>query len=164
MQPFYDIWQFTRERMKPSYQDLNEEQLRWRPHPNAHSIGELLYHCAGAEHYWATRMSDRDPRATSWEEKLDKAVREGFLIDGTSSPFTDEDMSLPLIEQALEFTGLELTPILKEPTDKELTMRLISPLGPEVDGYGGLIRIAQHAGYHTGQIWIYRFDPRFPAA
>ena len=162
MRSFYDIWQFTRDRLKPAYEDLTEEQLTWRPHAQAHNIGELLYHMAGAEHFWAARLSERDPRATEWEAKLDRAVREGFLIEGTSSPFTDEDMKLSLIEQALEFSGLSLRPILENPTEKELEMKLISPLGPEVTGYGGLLRIVQHAGYHTGQIWIYRFDPRFP--
>ena len=162
MRPLLDAWQFTRDRLAPAYQDLNEEQLLWRPHAAAHNIGELLYHMAGAEHYWATRLSERDPRATEWEEKLDRSVREGFLIDGTSSPFGPEDMKMPLIEQALEFTAFELKPILENPTSKELEMKLISPLGPEVTGYGGLLRIVQHAGYHCGQIWIYRMDPRFP--
>ena len=23
-------------------------------------------------------------------------------------------------------------------------------------------RIARHPAYHTGQAWVYRFDPRFP--
>ena len=164
MQPLYDAWKFTRDRLDQAYKDLNEYQLLWRPHAQAHNIGELLYHMAGAEHYWASRMTDRDPRATPLEEKLDKAVREGFLIDGTSSPFTDEEMKLPLIEQALEFSGRALTPILQSPTEAQLEMKLISPLGPEVTGYGGLMRIVQHAGYHTGQIWIYRMDPRFPTA
>jgi uncharacterized damage-inducible protein DinB len=160
--PIFDIWNFTRLRLDPAYRDLTEEQLLWRPHAAAHNIGELVYHMAGCEHYWAARMSDRDPRANAWEEKLDIAVRDGFLIDGTSSPFTPEEMKLPLLEEALEFTGQELTPILQAPTKKQLEMRLISPLGPEVSGYEGFLRIVQHAGYHTGQIWIYRMDPRFP--
>src|SRR4051812_39883754 len=44
MQSLFDTWQFTRDRLKPAYQDLTEEQLLWRPHDQAHSIGELLYH------------------------------------------------------------------------------------------------------------------------
>ena len=162
MNPILDIWQFTRDRLNPAYQDLSEAQLLWRPHPDAHNIGERVYHMAGAEHFWASRMTDRDPRATPFEEKLDKAVREGFLIDGTSSPFADEEMKLPLLNKALEFSGAALKPILENPTEKQLTMRMISPLGPEVSGYEGFLRITQHAGYHAGQIWIYRMDPRFP--
>lgn len=164
MHALLDVWQFTRDRLKPSYEDLTEDQLLWRPHPEAHNIGELLYHMAGAEHFWAARLSGRDPHATEWEAKLDRAVREGFLIEGSSSPFEAEDMKMPLIEQALEFSETSLRPILENPTQEQLEMRMISPLGPEVTGYGGLLRIAQHAGYHTGQIWVYRFDPRFPSA
>lgn len=162
MSAFADIWRFTRERMEPCFKDLTEEQLLWRPHGQAHNIGEILYHVAGAEHYWASRMTGRDPHASELEAKLDRAVREGFLLDGTSSPFTDEDMKLPLIEKALEFSGAALEPILQNPTQAQIDMKLISPLGPEVTGYGGFLRIAQHAGYHTGQIWIYRIDTRFP--
>jgi len=159
-----EVWQFTRERLDQSYKDLTRDQLLWRPHENAHSIGELLYHMAGAEHFWASRMTDRDPHATPYEERLDKAVREGFLLEGTLSPFAPEDMELHLIDKALEFSGSALRPILENPTEKQLTMKMISPLGPEVTGMGGLLRIVQHAGYHTGQIWIYRMDPRFPKA
>src|SRR6476620_1382351 len=118
MQPLYDVWKFTRDRMAPCYNDLTDEQLRWRPHSNAHSIGELLYHCAGAENYWASRMTGRNPHETPFGDKLDKAVRDGFLIDGISSPFKDDDMKLALIEKALAFSGEALTPILQNPTDE----------------------------------------------
>lgn len=164
MQSFLDIWQFTRDRLAPAYQDLTEEQLCWRSHDQAHNIGELLYHMAGAEHFWAARMSETDPHDTPWGEKLDKAVREGFLLEGTLSPFGQEDMKLPLIEKALDYSYKSLKPILENPTEKQLQMRMISPLGPEVSGYEGLLRIVQHAGYHTGQIWVFRMDPRFPKA
>jgi hypothetical protein len=117
---------------------------------------------AGAEHYWATRMTDRDPRANPWEEKLDKAVREGFLLDNTSSPFGPEDMKPDLVAKALDCSYTSLKPIIENPTQEQLEMRLISPIGPEVSGYEGLIRIAQHAGYHAGQIWIIRSLPDFP--
>ena len=162
MHPFADAWKFTRERLAQAYQDLNEEQLLWRPYHGAHNTGELIYHMAGAEHYWATRMTERDPRATEWEAKLDRAVREGFLREGTSSPFGPEEMKMELLDKALEFTGLELGPILENPTQKQLEMKMESPIGPIVTGYEGLLRIVQHAGYHTGQIWTYRMDPRFP--
>src|SRR5437763_6462338 len=100
MQSLFEIWRFTRDRLDPAYKDLSEQQLLWRPHAAAHNIGELVYHMAGAEHYWATRMTDRDPRANHSEEKLDRAVREGFLLEGTLSPFGPEDMQLPMLEKA----------------------------------------------------------------
>ena len=162
MNALLDVWQFTRDRLGPCYQDLNDEQLRWRAHPGAHSIGELLYHMAGAEHYWAARMTGKDPHDTPWGEKLDRAVREGFLLEGTRSPFTDDDMKLPLIEEALAYSAAALRPILENPSKEQIEMKMISPLGPEVTGYGGFLRIVQHAGYHAGQIWIFRMDPRFP--
>jgi uncharacterized damage-inducible protein DinB len=161
MHSLLDVWLFTRERLKPAYKDLTEQQLLWRPHADAHNIGELLYHIAGAEHYYACRISERNPRSSEWEEKLDRAVTDGFLRE-LSVPVADEDMKMDLIEQALEFTALEIRPILETPTEKEMQQEYISPIGDHLNGYQGLIRLVQHAGYHTGQIWVYRMDPRFP--
>jgi uncharacterized damage-inducible protein DinB len=163
MQSLNEIWRFTRERLKPAYQDLSDEQLCWRPHDEAHSIAEIVYHIAGAEHYWATRLSQRDSRATEWEDKLDRAVIEGFLKEAPC-PFEPHEMTKELLDQALEFTGFEVLPLLENPTEKELEMPIVSPIGDQIDGRQGLIRMAQHAAYHTGQIWVYRMDPRFPKA
>src|SRR5262245_35158876 len=66
MQPLRDAWKFTRDRLDQSYQDLTEKQLIWRPHPDAHSIGEILYHVAAAEHYWAARLTDQNPAKDAW--------------------------------------------------------------------------------------------------
>jgi hypothetical protein len=38
-----------------------------------------------------------------------------------------------------------------------------TPLGPVDYAQGIFARIAQHPAYHTGQAWVYRFDPRFPS-
>jgi uncharacterized damage-inducible protein DinB len=156
-----DTWLFTRERLRPSYSDLGHEDLLWRPFEGAHSIGELLYHIAGAEHYYAARISGRNPAGTDWEAKLDRAVVDDFLAEG-KTPFGPDDMHPQLVEQALEFSALEIRPILENPTQGELSKTIVSALGASVTGYEGLLRVTQHAAYHTGQIWIYRKDPRFP--
>jgi uncharacterized damage-inducible protein DinB len=163
MQPLRDAWKFTRDRLDQSYMDLSEEQLCWRPHPDAHSIGEILYHIAAAEHYWASRMTDKNPAGDAWETRLESAVRDGFLREAPC-PFKDDEMTQELLSKALKRTGEELEPILANPSQKQLEMRLVSPLGPEISGYEGFMRVVQHAGYHAGQIWIYRMDPRFPKA
>lgn len=161
MHGLLDTWLFTRERLRPAYADLSQEDLLWRPFDGAHSIGELLYHIAGAEHYYATRIDGRDPAATEWERKLDRAVIDDFLAEG-EAPFGPQDMQPDLIEKALQFSASELRPILQRADEMDLSMRFASALGANITGYEGLLRVTQHAAYHTGQIWIYRRDPRFP--
>ncbi|MEA2553644.1 MAG: hypothetical protein QOJ65_1820 [Fimbriimonadaceae bacterium] len=161
MRALFDVWQFTRERLKPSHEDLSQEQLQWRPHPGTHSLGEILYHIAGAEHYWASRFSGRDPRASEWEDKLDRAVTDGFLKEAPA-PFGPDEMTPELITRALEFTASEIAPILESPTSEQLEMPIISPIGDHINGYQGMLRLVQHASYHTGQIWIIRTQPAFP--
>lgn len=156
-----DVWKFTRFRLTQSIQDLTDEHMRWRPHENCHSIGELIYHIAGCEHYWAVRINAVDPASDEYQTKLDSAARDGFLREAPS-PFSEPEMTRELIDQALEYTYNEIAPIYQDPTQEQLQRPMISPIGDDVNGYEGLVRLAQHAGYHTGQIWIYRMDPRFP--
>lgn len=163
MTEYSEVWRFTRDRLRPACADLSHEQLLWRPNADAHCIYEYLYHIAGAEHYWAARMSGSDPRADALTELLDRSVREGFLADGPCPC-----MALPpdqkSVEHALSFAFDELAPIIDEPTPEQLEMTMESPLGPIVTGREGFLRVAQHAAYHTGQIWLLRMLPDFPKA
>ena len=161
MRDLADVWLFTRARLRQTLADLTDEQMLWRQHSDGHSIGEYLYHIAGAEHYWASRMSGRHPSGTEFEGKLDGAVLYGFLREG-EFPFGEADMTKAKAEAALAFTYERIKPVFEEPRPEQLTMPLISPMGDNVTGREGLIRLAQHAAYHTGQIWVVRLDPRFP--
>ena len=158
MSDLADVWSFTRVRLAASYEGLSDDQLRWRPHPAAHDIGEILYHIAGAEHYWWARLSGAK---SGLDERLDWAVKDGFLRNAPC-PFGNEDISLNKIEAALAFTRERIFPILLAPTVEQLSMQLESPIGDMVSGREGMIRLVQHAAYHTGQIWMIRMSPGFP--
>lgn len=160
MTQFAKVWHFTRARLEQAMQGLTHEQMCWRPHSEAHTIFELLYHIAGAEYYWANRLGNRPPQS-EFERRLDRAVIESFLAEG-EFPFGTEDLTDSAVRSALRFSYDCLRPIIEEPSAIQLAMSLVSPVGDEVDGHTGLIRIAQHAGYHTGQIWLMKMDPRFP--
>lgn len=163
MHPLADVWKFTRVRLLESHPDLNDEQLQWRPHENAHSIAEILFHIAGCEHYWASRLLGRDPNEGELESKLEQAARDGFLREAPC-PFPPSEHRREEVDRALAFGEAEMASVIENPTPAQLEMRMISPIGHDVSGYEGLCRLAQHAGYHTGQIWVYRMDPRFPSA
>jgi hypothetical protein len=154
------VWLFTRERLRQSIEGLSDEEMRWRPHHEAHTIFEILFHIAGAEHYWASRLTGRDPAENDMAHMLDLAVKDGFLRDG-ACPFGPEYMNRRAAEDALELTRAEIEPVICHPTPEQIAMSLTSPVGDNVNGLDGLARLAQHAGYHTGQIWLMRMDPRF---
>lgn len=157
-----EVWLFTRSRLGASWEDLDELELSWRPSHNNHSIAEILVHIAAAEHYWVTRLMGRSTDSDEFQNKLDRAVRQGFLIDG-EFPFGEDELNRDLVSKALEFTFREIETVMTNPTTDLLEMKLKSPIGDNVTGKEGLIRLAQHAGYHTGQIWLMRMLPNFPA-
>ncbi|MBS1722187.1 MAG: DinB family protein [Armatimonadetes bacterium] len=162
MSPYAEVWKFTRERLAPAYQDLSPRQLCWRPHASAMTIGEMLYHVAGAEHWFGKRLQGEDPYSTEMDARIDKSVRAQF-INEDPFPFSEEDMTVEQIDAALRHTENLVRPLLEDPSHEALTRMVETPLGPTVEGVGGLWRIAQHAAYHTGQIWAYRQRPDFPA-
>lgn len=149
------VWLFTRERLRQSLVGLTDQDLHRRITPTTHSMGEIVLHIAGAEHYWSARMTGRDPSATDLERKLDLAIFDGFLREG-GCPFSPDEITIGSIERVLSFTYERIFPIYDEPMPEQLTMPLISPVGDHVDGHEGLVRLAQHGGYHTGQVWLIR--------
>lgn len=157
-----DVWRFTRARLDQAIEGLTPHQLAWRPFPEVHSIGEIVYHVAACEHYWAARLMERNPASSEHHARLERAVHDGFLREG-ASPFPAEEMTPHALRAVLDETAAELEPIMEAPNPRQLEMSLISPIGDPVDGRSGLTRLAQHAGYHTGQIWLIRMMPGFPA-
>ncbi|MFN8138626.1 MAG: DinB family protein [Fimbriimonadales bacterium] len=156
------LYQFGRARLAASLEGLSDEQIGWRPHDGAHTIAEILYHLAGAEHYWWARLtpiSETDPR---FDKRLDAAVFEGFLRDGRCA-FSGEELRLAAVHSCLRQSRENIEPILSKPTAEQLSQRLMSPIGDEVSGEEGLIRLCSHAPYHVGQIWMIRMHPEFPA-
>ncbi len=161
MSDLFEVWRFTRERLSQALHGLKEEQLNWRMYPGCHTIAELVFHIAGAEHYWATRLGMKNPAGNEYEAKLDRSVQDGFLRDG-SIPMGPGPHPASDVQKALDYAQAEIEPILRDTTDLQKTMVLTSPIGDEVKGNQGLIRLVQHAGYHTGQIWMVRSHPDFP--
>ena len=158
MSDLADVWGLTRTRLAASYEDLSDDQLRWRPHEDAHNIGEILYHVAGAEQYWWSRLSQS---RAGMDERLEGAVKDGFLREAPS-PYSGDDLSVDRIDATLAFTKERILPILVAPSTEQLSMTIESPIGDQITGREGLIRLVQHAAYHTGQIWMIRMSPGFP--
>lgn len=161
MYPLGVVWQFTRKRLADVLDGLSDAQLRFRPFPTGHSAGEYALHVAGAECYWATWLS-AGLAPSPVADRLERAVFGGFLAEGPFE-FSDEEITVSSVRDALDYSGSLIRPIITAPSQEQLAASLISPIGDPVDGLAGLARLAQHAGYHTGQIVLLTQHPEFPS-
>ncbi|GIV03104.1 MAG: hypothetical protein KatS3mg015_1934 [Fimbriimonadales bacterium] len=164
MTEFAEVWLFTRERLAGAWEDLDDRQLRWRPWRDAHSIAQMLAHVAGSEHYLGCRILGRDPHTTPEDQRLDRAVIASFIEEQEPFPFSDEELTKSFLSRLLDRSAAIAREAIANPTMEQLQREFRSPLGPTITGRQALWRMAQHAAYHTGQIWIYRMSPEFPPA
>ena len=158
MNGFADTYRISHARMLQSIDGLRTEQLVWRPHPRALSIFEMLMHVAGGEMFFSARLLCR---GLSDEEKRIESCARDRVINDSPFPFSDAEAALPLLASTLERTHALVQPMMDDP-GSWVNKQIETPLGPVDSAPGIFARIAQHPAYHTGQIWIYRNDPRFP--
>jgi hypothetical protein len=139
------VWLFTRQRLAPAHEGLSAQQLLWQPYVSGHCISEYLLHIAGAEHYWASRLTGRDPAATEFEGRLDRAVIDGFLAD-RPFPFPGYELTRDVVEQALAFTFAEVRGIFENPTQHQLQMDAREPYRRRCNGPGGVDALSTARG------------------
>lgn len=151
-----EVWHFTRKRLAQAIEGLDDTQLNFRLFPNAHSIAEYLYHVAGGELYWVHHLGGR-PVEDDFESRLLRCITDSFLNE-LPFPLPQNACTREQVLQALEVTFQLLRPLIENPTPEILKKRVVSPIGDSIDGREALIRIAQHASYHTGQIWLIRMS------
>jgi uncharacterized damage-inducible protein DinB len=158
MTDFAAIYKISRGRMMQAIEGLSDEQLRWRPHSDANSIFQMLMHVAGGELFFASRLLDK--QLTEEEKRIERCARDKVIND-EPFPFSDEEASLALLTSALDRSNAMVQPMMDDP-EPWREKQIETPLGPTDFAQGIFARIAQHPAYHTGQVWVYRFDPRFP--
>ncbi len=160
MNEFALVWNFTRVRLAQAIEGLTDAQLNWRMYEGAHSIAEYLYHVAGAELYWAHHLGGWQP-TNAFEAGVLMCCTDSFLNE-KSFPLAPSQCNVSDVARALSLSYEALAPIIESPTPEQLAKSLRSPIGDAIIGHEGLIRVAQHAAYHTGQIWLMRMHPEFP--
>lgn len=109
-------------------EDLTPNQLNFRLHPAGNSIGEILYHTAGVEHYYGHRMNGTDPHKSEWEARLDNSVMDQGLDPG-DFPYEEADVTVEKIKKAFAHGESIVKPILESPTEAQLNSRIQSALG-----------------------------------
>jgi hypothetical protein len=156
------IWQFTRDRVRHAYNGLTDEQLAWRCPETGASIARLLYHVAGSEHYWGTRLAGRIPEESGFDARLDSFALPRFLEDPDA--ISDEEMTRDSVEQTLARTYELCSAVVASPPDPKERVTVPTPEGEVVNAREGLVRLAQGTARDAGKIWNLRTHPEFPKA
>ncbi len=118
-----------------SLQQLSEEEIWWRPNPESNSAGNLVLHLCGNMRQWIISglggTEDRRQRDLEFAERgpIPRAV---------------------LVSQ-LRRTVREACRVLAKLSDDSL-LREYKIQGYRVAGLDAVFHVAEHFGYHTGQI------------
>lgn len=139
---------------------LSAEQLNWRLHPDALTIGEMALHVAGVEASFVRQLLEFELEPDL--ERLSKAATDGAVND-LPFPFEPSEITPESVRDALDATRALVEPVITQPTAAVRAKQIVSALGPVIDGNGALARFAFHPGYHQGQVYLIRSAPGFPA-
>lgn len=149
-------YQLSRGRFDQAVLDLNEEQLNWRLHRDALTIGEMALHIAGVEVGYTAQMKDQ---LAEQDEKLAQCATEGVVNDNA---FPYDRISPELVKESLGRSKQITEEILSDP-EPYRAAQVQSALGPVIDGTGVCARFAFHPAYHHGQVWLIRTSDGFPS-
>jgi hypothetical protein len=159
MSDFFETWSLTRRRFVDAVSDLTAEQLNWRLHEEALSIGEMALHVAGTEVSFVSQLLGENPQGL--EARLKEAATDSIVND-RPFPFRPEEITPDLVRESLEAARCKVEPLISAPSDDIRRTRIMSVLGPEIDGTGAFARLAYHPGYHQGQVHLVRTAGGFP--
>lgn len=159
MSDFGETWRLVRQRFDDLIFDKTTEQLNWKLHPDALSLGQMAIHVAGVEVSFCSQLTGTPVEGDL--ERVRRAATDGSVNDNPF-PFSDSEITPERVKWALA-KAREMTTTLIDDTSPELRARQIqSALGPMVDGTGALARLAYHPGYHQGQAYLILSAPGFP--
>jgi len=160
MSDFAETWTLIRGRFDAEVSGLSAAQLNWRLHPDSLTLGEMALHVAGVEISFTHQLTGAPLDA--FTTKLKAAATDGSVND-KPFPFAVAEITPDAVQQALALGREVVTPLITNLTPELRARRLISALGPEIDGTGAFARLAYHPGYHQGQAYLIKTAPGFPA-
>lgn len=159
MSDFKTTWQLTRKRFEDAVLDKSSEQLSWRLHSNALTLGEMAIHVAGVEVSFYSQLKDR---ATDGDlDRVRRASTDGSVND-LPFPFEPAEITPDLVRWALDTSREMVEELMNEDSPALRAKEIKSALGPMIDGTGAFARLAYHPGYHQGQAYMIASAPGFP--
>ncbi len=114
---------------------LNNEQIWWRPNENSNSIGNLILHLCGNVRQWISSGLGGQPDSRKRQSEFD----ERRVLD--KEKLVSELLSTMMIARAV---------ILEVTTQDLLTRRKVQTFTET--GLTILVHVTEHFSYHTGQI------------
>src|ERR1700684_3527442 len=99
MSDFAASWLLSRSRFENEIAGLNAEQLNWKLHENALSIGQMALHVAGVEISFTSQLTFAELDAIS--ARLKAAATDGVVNEKTF-PFQDSEITPELVKASLE--------------------------------------------------------------
>ncbi|MDI9641187.1 hypothetical protein QPK87_05880 [Kamptonema cortianum] len=159
MSDFATAWELCRGRFVASIQNLTPDQLNWRLHKDALTLGEAAFHFAGAEVNFAQQLTGQD--LDEFGKKLRAAALDG-VVNEEKPPFSPEETTWELVKKALDYGEAIMGPLVRSASPELRQKNLVSVLGPTITGDGAFARMAFHAAYHDGQAYLIKNAPGFP--
>lgn len=159
MNGFDETWELVRQRFDDAVSGLSAEQLNWRLHDGALTIGEMAVHVAGVEVSFVSQLLGE---ATEGLRDRVRAAATDGVVNDRPFPFTSDELTPSFVDQCLEDARSYAGPVITGPSDEVLRREIVSALGPVIDGRGALARLAYHPGYHQGQVHLVKTAPGFP--
>jgi hypothetical protein len=159
MTQYGESWKLSRGRFVDSLAGLSSEQLNYRLHGDALSIGESALHVFGAEVSFCSQLTGKD--LDEFGQKLKISATDGVVND-SPFPFSAEQITPETIAKAEAYAKSIVEPLITEPSDEVLNKEIKSVLGPIVTGAAAFARLAFHPAYHHGQVYLICTAPNFP--
>lgn len=155
---FVETWNLTRGRFSDSFAGWSHDQLHFRCFPDSMTAAEMALHVAGVEVRFSSDLLQIP--LTESQKRLANCATDGSLNDNPF-PFSKEEMTADFIRESLELSA-EFAKKLFEADPHVYEREIKSALGPMINGYGAMARIAFHSGYHGAQVYMTKCSPDFP--
>jgi len=159
MTQYAESWKLSRGRFVESLSGLSSEQLNWKLHKDALSIGQSALHVFGVEVAFGSQLTEKP--LDDFGAKVKVSATEGVIND-QPFPFSDEQITPELIARADALAKSIVEPLITNPSPEALKKEIKSVLGPMISGEGALARFAFHPAYHQGQVYLICTAPNFP--
>jgi len=159
MTEYANSWAMSRQRFVDEIKGLNAEQLNWKIHPGALSIGEMALHVAGVEIYFIGSLTKRD--FSDLENKIAACAKDSVVNDNPF-PFSVHEITPESVITGMDHAKSIVEPVITNPSQEVREGTVVSVLGPTVSGDGVFTRLAFHSAYHQGQAYTYKTSPSFP--
>jgi len=159
MSDFLTTYNLTRARFDGAVTPLNAEQLNFKLHADALSIGQMALHVAGVEVWFCAQLTGTE--LSGELALLAKAATDGSVND-LPFPYADAEITPEKVAWGLAEGRKVVEALLGNFTEEVRRKELKSALGPIIDGDGAAARLCAHPFYHQGQAYLIATAPGFP--